>query len=841
MGCPRRVQEQGLLFELPNPARRNQMPFFENEQVYQDTFLSWKLMLKAELTNVSAQDAADYAKKYGFEGFIGMLNEDGTSALSQTDVAGWRQIGGPALDTYTPAKGTTSKPAMSIEAKQQVLNALGISEHSLAALGIDETYLGSDGKPVANDLTQLIDDFGFFRSFDPIDDGEGHKILSPQGGGQVQVLAKYDDAGNVVGLSIAALGTNGGADLPELDAEGDLTIGERFEYVLNAVKNLVKTINEGRNKNSIITAGDISFEGYSLGGAITNSFYEHRASLAGGFFQNSKFYGFDASAISRSGQGGTLTNSGAENDPVYNLWGDGNNTKDQANWQKLFADYLIPSMVKALENFTEKTFEAVIGRPRTGLELDQDPVVRESVYSHLVNTSVGRVAGLILSRILTKDKLEPYATLVGDVLGKWLTFESASHFVPRVVKDLFLKLYPGDDGIDHAAKLQKYTALVDTLIKENAAIFDQTKPVAFSGNNNTVVFDDTYADGISFNLLSTLLGVSAINNSVASAGWQTHGIIPFSNFLERIHDSQFYQQMDPESVVVVSFLSKSAKDGKPGKQSTTWVQDYDSATSDHFGKPAFLLGASGDYADKLKDGVSDDALEGYGGNDLFRLSTGTDIVDGGEGVDTAIVQGKRSTYDILKGEAGTYYLYDKSGKTGLKELRNIENVSFVGSENAKDFFQVSTLVDAKDDRVFGLDGNDTLSGSSGKDLLIGGNGNDSLSGGADADALYGSIGSDILNGGQGNDFLSGGYGDDTFVFDTPSWGKDLVSDFNIHAGDNDILQFAKSIFNGLADVLNHAKGLGGDTVIAHGNSSLTLAGVTLDAFKNIAANRIAFV
>ena len=85
------------------------------------------------------------------------------------------------------------------------------------------------------------------------------------------------------------------------------------------------------------------------------------------------------------------------------------------------------------------------------------------------------------------------------------------------------------------------------------------------------------------------------------------------------------------------------------------------------------------------------------------------------------------------------------------------------------------------DRVYGDDGNDTLSGyagddvldgGAGSDTLYGGNGNDLLDGGADNDYLCGDAGNDLLQGGAGNDTLTdtsgtalfdGGAGSDTLT------------------------------------------------------------------------------
>lgn len=119
---------------------------------------------------------------------------------------------------------------------------------------------------------------------------------------------------------------------------------------------------------------------------------------------------------------------------------------------------------------------------------------------------------------------------------------------------------------------------------------------------------------------------------------------------------------------------------------------------------------------------------------------------------------------------------------------------------------------------------------------IGVAGNDTLNGGVGNDTLYGREGNDTLGGGLGNDVLSGGVGNDIFDFDTAGFGKDVISDFNINAGDQDVLEFDTSIFGNLAAVLNSAVLVGGNVVLQKNSSnSIQLAGWTsVDTFKDYA-------
>ncbi|WP_308427538.1 calcium-binding protein [Saccharospirillum salsuginis] len=66
--------------------------------------------------------------------------------------------------------------------------------------------------------------------------------------------------------------------------------------------------------------------------------------------------------------------------------------------------------------------------------------------------------------------------------------------------------------------------------------------------------------------------------------------------------------------------------------------------------------------------------------------------------------------------------------------------------------------------VVGTSGDDVITGvNNHTDRLYGGDGNDTLSGLSGNDYLYGELGEDTLKGGNGNDYLEGGHGDDTLI------------------------------------------------------------------------------
>ncbi|AZE04297.1 calcium-binding protein [Pseudomonas chlororaphis] len=357
-----------------------------------------------------------------------------------------------------------------------------------------------------------------------------------------------------------------------------------------------------------------------------------------------------------------------------------------------------------------------------------------------------------------------------------------------------------------------------------------------STTDNIVLFDTVYA------LPTWPNGPFSVVNP---NGWVAHLEGIFINPIQRIGQSTFYDYIERDSTIIISNLD-------PVSRSFTWVSDKYSATSNHFGTPAFLLGT--DSADKLQDGRNDDFLDGFAGNDSFKVSTGTDIVAGGVGDDKVFLQGTVSSYEAVRLSDGSLFLNDTGGRYGLKELHDVEHVEFEGLlgqaltpaytvtssklnfeglfgsdksyAKATEGTQLADLLKgtAGRDLIFGQGGDDLIEGGAGHDLLHGGSGNDTLLGGSGNDALYGGAQNDILVGGLGNDTLSGGVGSDLFVFDQGGFGHDLISDFNVHQNGFDQLVFSKSLFTSAAAVISATSQQGSDSLIVAGDSSITLVG-----------------
>lgn len=139
-----------------------------------------------------------------------------------------------------------------------------------------------------------------------------------------------------------------------------------------------------------------------------------------------------------------------------------------------------------------------------------------------------------------------------------------------------------------------------------------------------------------------------------------------------------------------------------------------------------LLGGSGD--DFLVGGAGNDTLTGGRGDDVLYIDHG-DVVDGGEGFDTAKV--------------------NSSSGVNLNMLATrIE--AFYGGAGADLVTADGRLVDVI---ISAGAGDDSATGGSAADIIVGDDGNDRLRGGDGNDILIGGSGIDSLYGGQGDDYI----------------------------------------------------------------------------------------
>ncbi|MFT3955331.1 MAG: calcium-binding protein [Piscinibacter sp.] len=228
--------------------------------------------------------------------------------------------------------------------------------------------------------------------------------------------------------------------------------------------------------------------------------------------------------------------------------------------------------------------------------------------------------------------------------------------------------------------------------------------------------------------------------------------------------------------------------------------------------------------DTLYGGAGNDSLYAYGGSDMLIGGTGNDVLDGGLGSDTMIGGTGNDTYTIDASTDRVFeYLnggFDTIRSAVAKDLRlawtaQVEGLTYTGTTAATLYGNALgnqiTSNAATADRLYGLDGNDTLNGGAGTDTMVGGLGDDnyyvsstdvvselvgqgidtligtrtdlslttfantvenlfytsatgaSLLGNGLANLMSGGAGADTVSGGEGNDSLLGGAGIDSLL------------------------------------------------------------------------------
>ena len=157
-------------------------------------------------------------------------------------------------------------------------------------------------------------------------------------------------------------------------------------------------------------------------------------------------------------------------------------------------------------------------------------------------------------------------------------------------------------------------------------------------------------------------------------------------------------------------------------------------------------------------------LYGDAGNDILRTSFGSDYLDGGGGLDTAIFNEARTSFVVTVADGVTTLRH--TGEGGVDTVRNVERLMFAdGLYNAAgQRFGGPINGTTVADELYGTDGNDVINGLGGDDVIDGGAGNDALAAGLGNDTVHGGAGNDVISGDGGSDVLHGDDGDDAFLF-----------------------------------------------------------------------------
>jgi Ca2+-binding RTX toxin-like protein len=240
----------------------------------------------------------------------------------------------------------------------------------------------------------------------------------------------------------------------------------------------------------------------------------------------------------------------------------------------------------------------------------------------------------------------------------------------------------------------------------------------------------------------------------------------------------------------------------------------------------FLFGGAGN--DVLIGGVGSDQVFGQAGDDqlIWNPGEGSDLNEGGDGVDTVVVNGGNGSENFAVAANGTRVRFDRVNPAPFfLDIGTSENL-VVNANGGDDTFTAGNgLAGLISIRVDGGPGNDALQGGDGADVLIGGPGNDVVNGGRGNDTVFLGAGDDsfVWNPGDGSDTVDGQDGFDTMLFN----GANVNENIDIAANGSRV-RFNRDVgnitmdLNGVEGIDFNARG-GADTITV---GDLTGTGVT---------------
>jgi Ca2+-binding RTX toxin-like protein len=177
----------------------------------------------------------------------------------------------------------------------------------------------------------------------------------------------------------------------------------------------------------------------------------------------------------------------------------------------------------------------------------------------------------------------------------------------------------------------------------------------------------------------------------------------------------------------------------------------------------------GDGNDVLIGGTGNDQVFGQDGNDrmIWNPGDGSDLFEGGNGTDTAEVNGGNGAETFSITANGTRVRFDRLDPAPFTiDIGTTENLVLNANGGDDVITAGNGLASLIQLTIDGGDGNDTITGGDGNDVLLGGNGNDLITGGRGDDTALLGAGDDtfVWNPGDGSDVVEGQAGNDTLLF-----------------------------------------------------------------------------
>jgi len=237
--------------------------------------------------------------------------------------------------------------------------------------------------------------------------------------------------------------------------------------------------------------------------------------------------------------------------------------------------------------------------------------------------------------------------------------------------------------------------------------------------------------------------------------------------------------------------------------------------------------------DTLTGGSGDDQAFGESGNDrmIWNPGDGTDLNEGGDGIDTVEVNGGNGAETFTTTANGSRVRFDRINPAPFSiDIGTSENLVVNMNGGDDNFSATGNLASLIQITVDGGDGNDTILGGNGNDTLLGGDGNDFIDGNQGNDTVQMGAGDDVFqwDPGDGSDTVEGGDGHDAMVFN----GANLDEQFDILANGQRV-RFTRNFGNIVMD-LNDVEQIdvnartGADLITVHDVTGTDLTAVNLN-------------
>jgi hypothetical protein len=219
-----------------------------------------------------------------------------------------------------------------------------------------------------------------------------------------------------------------------------------------------------------------------------------------------------------------------------------------------------------------------------------------------------------------------------------------------------------------------------TAFSENSLLNIYKPPTANSFDPNTLVVTRSSSSQVVFQANFQGLTLRAELNGTFG------GIAALGSTAAQLINSGISSLISSENIFVNNVLFETIRYATPVIGYDSFNAQFD-ATSNLYSK--IFAGDDVFIASAVLQGAASDQVAGYGGNDTFSGfgDDGSDLFDGGTGIDTAVYRGKLANYEISKAsgfwnpstgrnDLSGILVKDKTGLDGTDQLVNVERLQF---------------------------------------------------------------------------------------------------------------------------------------------------------------------